>query len=159
MAVWQVEFALVPRRALGTMPQVGATQIMDTHWWSTATLPAGYVHQLAAIAPLAPPPPRPAELQTWGNEDGNRIDVWSENGKATRMIARIDVRHLDAKFGALLLQFARSAGAVLVRQDGLVVEPLVGAFGAALRTSEAWRYASDPGAYAASYVESDDDDQ
>ena len=60
---------------------------------------------------------------------------------------------------AMLLQFTRAAGAVLVRRDGLVVEPLVGAFGAALRSSEAWRYASDPAAYFASYSDPEDDDQ
>jgi hypothetical protein len=74
------------------------------------------------------------------------------------MIARVDCRRLDAKFGAMLLQFARVAGAVLVRQDGLVVEPLVGAFGAALRSSPAWQYVSDPAAFLASHSEPEDDD-
>jgi hypothetical protein len=75
------------------------------------------------------------------------------------MTARVDVRRLDTRFSAMLLQFARVAGAVFVRRDGLVVEPLVGAFGAALRTSEAWRYAADPAAYFASYSEPEDDDE
>ena len=38
----------------------------------------------------------------------------------------------------MLLQFARVAGAVLVREDGLIVEPDVGAFGAALRVPCEW---------------------
>ena len=59
----------------------------------------------------------------------------------------------------LYQQFAKVAGAVLVRRDGLVVEPLVGAFGAALRTSRAWQYASDPAKYFAAYSEPDDEDQ
>jgi hypothetical protein len=75
------------------------------------------------------------------------------------MSARVDVRRLDARFGAMLLQFARTADAVLVRRDGLVVEPLVGAFGAALRTSEAWQHATDPAAFFASYSEPEDNDQ
>jgi len=75
------------------------------------------------------------------------------------MTARVDVRRLDARFSAMLLQFARLANAVFVRADGLVVEPLVGAFGAALRTSEAWQHSTDPAARPASYVESDDDDE
>lgn len=157
MAVWQVEFAIVPRRALAGKPRVALPQLMDTDWWSAERLPAGYAQQLAAIAP--PGSSSAAELQTWGQEDGNRVDIWSEKGRVTRMIARVDVRRLDARFGAMLLQFARVADAVLVRRDGLVVEPLVGAFGAALRTSEAWKYASDPAAYLASYSEPEDDDQ
>jgi len=155
MAVWQVEFAIVPRRALATQTRVELPPIMETDWWSAERLPVGYSQQLAAVA--APGSSRVAEVQTWGHDDGNRVDVWSENGKPMRMTARVDVRRLDAKFGAMLLQFARSAGAVLVRGDGLVVDPAAGAFGAALRTSAAWQYATDPAARFASYVEPDED--
>lgn len=157
MAAWQVEFAIVPRRALAAQPPVALPQLMDTDWWSVERLPSGYSQHLAAIAP--PGSSWATELQTWGEQDGNRIDVWSENGNPIRMIARVDVRRLDARFGAMLLQFAKIADAVLIRPDGLVVEPLVGAFGAALRSSRAWQYASDPTAYFASYSEPDDDDR
>jgi hypothetical protein len=156
MAVWQVEFAIVPRRALATKPRVALPRIMDTDWWSGEHLPFEYSKQLAAVAPSGAS--SAAELQTWGTEDGNRIDLWSENGKPVRMSARIDVRRLDAKFGAMLIQFARVANAVLVRRDGLVVEPLVGALGAALRSSEAWQYAKGPEANPASYQSLEDDD-
>lgn len=157
MAVWQVEFAIVPRRALAAKPRVALPQVMETDWWSAEHLPSGYSTQLAAIAPLGSSPT--TERQTWGDADGNRVDVWSVNGRAVRMTARVDVRRLDARFGAMLLQFARIADAVLVRRDGLVVQPVVGAFGAALRSSEAWRYATDPAAHFASYADPDDDDQ
>jgi hypothetical protein len=157
MAVWQVEFAIVPRRALAAKARVAIAQVIDTDWWSAERLPVGYAHQLAAVAP--PGSSSTAELQTWGEAEGNRVDLWLENGKATRMTARVDVRRLDARFGAMLLQFAKVADAVLVRRDGLVVQPLVGAFGAALRSSEAWRYASDPAAFFATYSETDDDDE
>ncbi len=156
MAVWQVDFAIVPRRALAATPGVRLSQIIDTNWWSSERLPSGYSQQLAATAPAASS--WTTDLQTWGEQDGNRVDVWLENGQPVRVIARVDVRRLDAKFGAMLLQFARVADAVLIRKDGLVVEPLVGAFGAALRTSAAWQYASDPAAYLASYSEPDDED-
>jgi hypothetical protein len=157
MAVWQVEFAVVPRRALAAKARVALPAVVETDWWATEHLPPGYSQQIAAIAPRGSS--WASELQTWGEKDGNRVDVWSENGKATRMLARVDVRRLDARFGAMLLQLARIADAVLVRRDGLVVEPSVGAFGAALRSSEAWKYATDPAAYFASYSEQDDEDQ
>ena len=156
MAVWQVDFAIVPRRALAT-PRGPVSQVVDEDWWSNERLPSGYAHQLAAIVPAGSS--WTTDLQTWGEQDGNRVDVWLENGRAARVIARVDVRRLDAKFGAMLLQFARVANAVLVRQDGLVVEPLVGAFGAALRTSAAWQYATDPAAYLASHSAPEDDDE
>ncbi|HEX7980084.1 MAG TPA: hypothetical protein VF461_15855 [Gemmatimonadaceae bacterium] len=155
MAVWQVDFAIVPRRALATSPRVAIADVLDTDWWSAERLPSGFSQQLAAIAPAGSS--STSERQTWGEEDGNRVDVWFENGRATRMTARVDVRRLDAKFGAMLIQFARVADAVFIRDDGLVVEPLVGAFGAALRTSPAWQYVVDPAAFL-SASESEDDE-
>jgi hypothetical protein len=157
MAVWQVEFAIVPRRALAARPSVALPAIMETDWWSDERLPTGYSQQLAAIASPGSSPA--SELQSWGAEDGNRVEVRFANGRAMRMTARVDVRRLDARFGAMLLQFARVADAVLVRQDGVVIEPIVGAFGAALRTSKAWRYASDPAAHFASYAEPEEEDR
>ena len=156
MAVWQVDFAIAPRRALATQPRVSISDLLDADWWTAEPVPPRYAQQLGAIAP--PGSSGTAELQTWGQQDGNRVEVWCENGKPARIIARVDVRRLDAKFGAMLLQFARSADAVLVRRDGLVVEPVIGAFGTALRTSTAWQYATDPAAYFASYSEADDDE-
>jgi len=154
MAVWQVDFAIVPRRALGQNPRALVSEILDTDWWRAERLPAGYSQQLTSIAPAGSS--GTPERQTWGEEDGNRVDVWFENGQATRMTARVDARRLDAKFGAMLLQFARVANAVFVRSDGLVVEPLVGAFGAALRSSHAWKYVVDPAAFLASDADPDD---
>jgi hypothetical protein len=156
MAVWQVDFAIVPRRALATTPRVAIADVLDTDWWSAERFPSGFSQQLAAIAPAGST--STSERQTWGEKDGNRIEVWFEKGKATKMIARVDCRRLDAKFGAMLIQFARVADAVFVREDGLVVEPLVGAFGAALRTSPAWQFVTDPAAYHPSQSEPPDDD-
>jgi hypothetical protein len=154
MAVWQVDFAIVPRRALAKDPRALLSDVLDTDWWSAERLPSGFAQQLAAIGPAGAA--SSAERQTWGNADGNRVDVWFERGQATRMTAHVDVRRLDARFGAMLLQFARVADAVFVRSDGLVVEPRVGAFGAALRSSPAWRYVVDPAEYLSSRHDDDE---
>lgn len=128
--------------------------MLEANWWTATDLPSGHERQLSGIVRSGTS--STADLQTWGNEDSNRIDIWLENGKPARMTARVDVRRLDATFGAKLLQFARIADAVLVRHDGLVIEPSVGAFGAALRTSDAWKYATDPAAHLAVYSDEDD---
>lgn len=157
MAAWQVEFSIVPRRALAAAGAAALRPSADTEWWAADALPAGYQGKLAAVASPASSPS--ANVQSWGPEDGNRLDVWSVDGRATKVTARVDVRKLDARFGAMVLQFARTAGAVLVRSDGLVVEPVVGAFAAALRNSAAWRFANDPAAHFASYLDPATDDE
>ncbi len=157
MAAWHVDFTIVPRRALASAGLPTLPGSADAASWGTEPLPADYRQKLGAVE--APAASSSADRQTWGTEDGNRIEVWSVNGRATTVTARVDVRRLDARFGAMLLQFARTADAVLVRGDGLVIEPLVGAFGAALRSSSAWRYANDPAAKFASYAEPAEDEE
>jgi hypothetical protein len=157
MAAWQVEFSIVPRRAiaaLGLPSQQGSKEIGS---WAGSALPSDYQRKLAAVA--SPASSSNADLQSWGTEDGNRVEVWSVDGRATMIAARVDVRRLDSKFGAMLLQFVRTADAVLVRSDGLVVQPLVGAFAAALRSSSAWRFANDPAKFLATYNEPERDDE
>jgi hypothetical protein len=156
MAAWQVDFAIVPRRALVHAGGTKTQPATDVDWWKADALPSNYQGKLAAVA--SPASSQSEELQSWGVEDGNRVDVWSVAGRVTTVTARVDVRKLDAKFAAMLLQFVRMAGAVLVRHDGLVVEPIVGAFAAALRSSDAWRFANDPAAFLASYSDVDPED-
>jgi hypothetical protein len=157
MAAWHVDFTIVPRRALAAAGPSKLLGSATAQSWGAEPLPADYRQKLGAAA--EPTTSASADRQTWGTEDGNRIDVWSVDGRATRVTAHVDVRRLDARFGAMLLQFARTADAVLVRGDGLVIEPLVGAFGAALRSSSAWRFANDPAAQFAKYAEPADEEE
>jgi hypothetical protein len=156
MAAWQVDFSIVPRRALARGDAARLRPSTGVDWWSAEALPADYAGKLAAV--VSPSSSSNADVQAWGPDDGNRVEVWSVNGRATMVMARVDVRRLDARFGAMLLQFARTADAVLIRGDGLVVEPQVGAFGAALRGSAAWRFANDPAAHFAKYADAADDE-
>ena len=155
MAAWQVEFYIIPRRALASHGVLDSSDLAGTPWWTTHGLPADYQKRLATVAPAGPS--SSAELETWGSPDGNRVDVWSADGRVSAMMARVDVRRLDSKFGAALIHFVRIAQAVLVRSDGLVVEPQIASYTAALRSSDAWRFASDPAAHFGGYDANDDD--
>jgi hypothetical protein len=155
MADWQVEFAIVPRRALAGTGPASPGNVIALEWWNSGTLPADFTKHLASIAPAAAS--GTTEVQRWGEPEGNHVDVWSADGRVTRVIARVDVRRLDSKFGAMLLKFARVADAVLIRSDGLIIEPLVGAFAAALRNSKQWRFANDPATFLRAYSEDEDE--
>ena len=155
MAVWQVDFYLVPRRAVAAITDRAPAVLHATDWWATAAFPSDYRKRLATVANLTQS--SSTDIEMWGLEDGNRVDVWSAGGRVRSVMARIDVRRLDSRFGAALLAFVRAAGAVLVRRDGLVVEPVIRSYANALRTSDAWRFASDPAAFLASYSRSDDE--
>ncbi|MEO7965265.1 MAG: hypothetical protein ABIT38_15265 [Gemmatimonadaceae bacterium] len=146
----------MPRRALSPSALAAPKGLAGIEWGQVEAIPVDYQRQLAAVA--TPGRSLNADQQTWGVEDGNRIDVWSVEGRAMSVTARVDVRRLDSRFGALLLQFVRGANAVLVRRDGLVVEPIIGAFASALRSSAAWRFANDPAEFLAAHPNDEPND-
>jgi hypothetical protein len=156
MADWQVEFLIIPRRALVSHGALDISATDVSAWSTTNALPADYQKRLGAVASAGPSPSE--DLQTWGPPDGNRIEVRSENGRVSAVKARVDVRRLDSTFGAALLQFVRTAQAVLVRSDGLVVEPQIAAYANALRSAPAWRFANDPAEFIRKYRDTGDDE-
>jgi hypothetical protein len=155
-AAWQVGFYIVPRNALTTAARPSQATWDDTDWWRTSVVPADYRRRLDGVA--ARGQSKDPDVEIWGREDGNRVDVRSAGGAVRSVQASVDVRRLDSKFGAALIAFVRAIGAVLIRRDGVVVEPNIGAYAAALRTSAAWQFASDPAASFASYASRDEDD-
>jgi hypothetical protein len=156
MAVWQVDFDLVPQQALRSAPQPITPAVLDaTAWWAGASPPPDYRTQLDAVGSRGAS--HDADVETWGEEQGNRVEVRSNDGKVRRVIVRVDVRRLDARFGAALLTIVKRWGATLVRRDGVIVEPTIAAFAAALRGSSAWRHANDTAAWLAARARDDDD--
>ncbi|MBC7896109.1 MAG: hypothetical protein H7066_11910 [Cytophagaceae bacterium] len=156
MALWQVDFELVPRSVIAPSADPGTAALQDANSWAAVAFPSDYRTRLASVA--APATASNKEFETWGPEEGNRVEVWSTGGRVTRAMVRVDLRRLDSRFGAALLAFVRGASAVLVRRDGRIVEPNINEYAAALRSSDAWRFASDPAAFLASQSTSDDDD-
>lgn len=143
MAAWQVIFHVVPHRAMATAPRVlDAAIVATTDWWGAG---AGTRELRDRLGVLVGPPTRttPA-VESWGTPDGNGVDVHLSGNRITRVIAHVDVRKLDPKFGAALLGLARSMQSVLVRADGWVAEPTVGGYSAALRGDPAWAHANEP---------------
>jgi hypothetical protein len=139
MAAWQVEFFVIPKRMLTSVPSPIPVSLLGTlAWWADVELPSDYRARLAATA--TPVQVAGHDVEIWGSQDSNCIEVSKEAGRPIRVRASIDVRQPDAKFAAGLITFARAAGAALVQADGSVMEPTAGGFGLALRESAAWRY-------------------
>lgn len=142
MAPWQVIFHVVPHRAMATAPRLlDASIVATTDWWGAG---AGTRELRDRLAVLVGPPTRATPtVESWGDPDGNGVDVHLVNGRIARVIAHVDVRKLDPKFGAALLGLARSMQSVLLRADGWVTEPTVGGYSSALRGDPAWKHANE----------------
>ncbi|MHB0947871.1 MAG: hypothetical protein ACYC4J_02285 [Gemmatimonadaceae bacterium] len=155
VADWQVEFHVVPQARIaavaGPLPPAA---LAATDWWDDRAIDAVQLERLGAIGPLAPS--SGPDHRQWGSELWNRVDIWSRGGRVQRIAVRVDVRKLDARFGAALLGFVRATGAVLVRADGAVVPPTIDAYSAALRGSKAWRFANDTATWLATQFGDDD---
>ena len=143
MAPWQVIFHVVPHRAMANAPRLlDADVVATTDWWS-ASGGAGELRDRLGVL-IGPPARTTPTLESWGDADGNGVDVQLSSGRIARVIAHVDVRKLDPKFGAALLGFARSMQSVLLRADGWVTEPTVGGYTSALRGDPAWKHANEP---------------
>jgi hypothetical protein len=139
MAAWQVELYIIPKRALSSAPIPLPIEMLQTiKWWAGVALPVDYRARFGATLPAANV--TSPDVEAWGLEDANYIEVESEAGRAIRVSARIDVRRPDARLAAALITFARAAGAALVQSDGSAIELTAGGFGLALRSSAAWRH-------------------
>ncbi len=143
MAPWQVTFHVIPHRAMKAAPRTLTAELLRaTDWWGVGVVPPDLRERLASVAgPAARTAPG---VERWGNAEGNGVDVHLVGTRVARIIAYVDVRKLDSKFGASLLGFVKSAQSVLVREDGWVAEPTIGAFSGALRGDPAWKYAAEP---------------
>jgi hypothetical protein len=123
VAVWQAIFQLVPTRGF----------------------PADYHDLLGDIAPRIRSWSR--DIEWWGSEDGDRIDVLLHRGLPVEGLVRIDLREPDAKFIEEVLRFAADAGFRFRDEYDWDVEPNPTAFALALRRSQAARFVEDPARY------------
>ena len=109
MAAWQVDFYLVPRRDIpAAVAALTPSELDGTNWWAAVPFPPDYQQRLDNVAPRgrATSP----QLETWGRDDGNRIDVASDGERVQSVVVCVDVRRLDSKFGAALIDFVRNSG-------------------------------------------------
>ncbi len=157
MAPWQVIFQVVPHRTMAKAPRVlDAGIVASTSWWGAGAEARELRDRLTAL--LGTPARMTPVVESWGNAEGNGVDLHLAGARVERVIARVDVRKLDPKFGAALLGFVRSMQSVLIRTDGWVAEPTVGAFSSALRGDPAWAHANEAGIARVTTEEGADDD-
>jgi hypothetical protein len=120
MATWQADFYLIP----------------SGPWLSD------YQARLDAIAPRGRSWSR--EIETWGPEDGNRLDVHLRAGTPIDGLLRLDMRTWDPSFTSGVLDLLKEQRFGLEDAAGRWVEPVLGEVALAARGSAAFRFVEDP---------------
>jgi hypothetical protein len=84
----------------------------------------------------------------WGNEEGDRVDVYRNNeGVLRSVLVRLDMRRPRRQFVEAVVGIAAASSCVGVDESGSRVEPTMEAFVAAMGASRAARFVEDPEAF------------
>lgn len=147
MATWQFDFHLIPRKKLlalfGEMPSSLDEETFNTvEWWKDSPLPADYENIIASFLPggksWSP------NLRMWGEEDGNRMDIFNDVGYMDSIFVRVDVRTHNDQFLEGIIKFADYIDAVIVTEEDRVIEPRLNALVIQILESNAYRFVKDP---------------
>jgi len=147
MATWQCDFFLLPRRKIvklfGTVPQeLEADIFSNTDWWGDYQPPNGYEKMLSTF--LAQQQSWDDDLRTWGNEDGNRIDVWLRRGLVQEILIRIDAREIDLRIIKNVNDLSVFCDGVVLSANTKLFEPNFDMFLAEVHGSQAHRFVNNP---------------
>lgn len=146
MAAWQFDFHLLPRAAVqgqyGTLPLVISRDAFNSTDWWCATSAEDQLGELSSLLPGAQS--WSPQIQRWGTEDGDRIDISRKEGRLHGVFVRVDVRVISYNFLAAILAAARKHDWVIRTQDSRVLRPSFGGMMSEIQKSDCFRFVSDP---------------
>jgi hypothetical protein len=156
MAAWQASFHIVPRERVAelfpgwfdppfgpdyveTLPIEDATEL---DWWAFRQPPPDFrvaLDHLAARSEGAS-----SDVEWWGSEEGDRVDVFSANGRIESIYVRFDMRTPNGHFVEEIATLAARMSCDFVGHPGMLYEGSAAGLAVALRNSPALRFVEDP---------------
>ena len=86
-------------------------------------------------------------VQTWGHENGNRLDVYLEQAVPDGALLRLDLRAWDTAFVTAIAACLSAWGAAVIAPDGSAVPPDATTITEWAAASPASRFVDDPDSY------------
>jgi hypothetical protein len=148
MALWQYDTYLIPQSRLlerfGSIPvTVTDEQAQSLHWNAHHQPPTDYAAHLSAF--LKPAGSWHEDVQIWGSDLGNRVDVTRKADGVQTMRVRFDARECSASpFLIRIVDWAQYCAGVFLTDEAHVVPPGVRPLLADMRQSPARRFAIHP---------------
>lgn len=161
MAAWQATFHLVPHERVRQMlaaayhpgfepdyiKWLAPDEVRDFEWWREHQPPADFRGALDALAPRCPA--WATDVEWWGSEDGDRFDVYCNDGRIADLVVRFDLRAPNEAFIVGVAEIAADLAADFVGDHGLLYEGSSVGLAVGLRNSAALRFVEDPLAFLA----------
>jgi hypothetical protein len=147
MATWQFDFHFLPaemvRRRYGAVPVTMTREDLDdVTWWEGFEQRDGLEAEVSRFLPRSQS--WSADIQMWGDEDGDRFDVCLEAGRVVSVFGRVDVRRMSLPFLSSVVELARKLDLLILTQDNHVLRPSFKELVSAIRRSSSFRFVRDP---------------
>ena len=151
MAIWQFDIAVVPISALAADPNLFANSVTPdgietASWWADFSEEPLLDNELGEILPKSDS--WHDNLSVWGDEDGDRIDLFREKGVLESLSIRIDARggspdFLEAICSLATLRECKFYG----YESASLIEPTPLCLRTAIRDSGASKFVTNPRRY------------
>jgi hypothetical protein len=147
MAIWQYEFYLLPKKRVVDLFSSVPTRLTRqeyelTDWWEGHNLTSDHEVKVSQILP------RQAswsdEIKSWGNEEGNRIDICFDNNTIEEILVRVDVRDISYQFIDRILSLTRDLNCLLLTEEMLILHPIKDLLINSIKNSEAAKFVCNP---------------
>lgn len=147
MAVWQVQFELLPlalAKSQGLVPGMvlSSERRLAGDWWRRQALPMPALQCLAEVFP--PGKTWTKDLAVYGDLEKSCLSILSDEGVLSEMQLRFDLRTLTREELLVVIEFCRLAAALLITDENKIIEPTSNAVINEIRQSPAYRFVKDP---------------
>jgi hypothetical protein len=150
MATWQFDFHFVPasdiRQHFRAVPvTISAEEYDRLKWWADFVADDALESSLSTLLPRARS--WHERTRTWGEEEGDRVDVTRDDGGIVDVYVRLDVRNLSFNFLNQLVELARRLDLLFLTEDRDLLRPSDKELLGAIRRSPAFSFVADPEAF------------
>jgi hypothetical protein len=147
MATWQFDVHLLPRAEIITRYRavpilISKAELDRGDWWKSVSTMECLESDLSRLLPRLDT--WSDQIERWGSEDGNRIEVIREGDTICDVWLRFDVRGSSYAYLSCVVQVARRHDCMLRTEDGKVLRPSVSRLLTEIQGSSAFRFVENP---------------
>jgi len=147
LAIWQFDVRVIPRKVIAGLKEdlplaISEDDYLEGHTWRAHDHLADLPITLSELLP-----PRDTwsdDLKSWGEEDGDRVDLYHSGGEPDEWYVRFDMRSPNHVFIAKIVELIARYDGVIVTSAKYVVPPSYIKLLSHMQRSDSFRCVEDP---------------